>query len=156
MWTLTVAHGVELDELAVVIALCLRLDIHPLGLHLRGGRLDLQVEDSVKARMLASYLRLFGMAIHLSGSACRPKALSPRERELLGNLSEGLQLKEAALRMGVTETTAREYWTRVKEKWKVRTVGHAAALWPELDTPVEPQQDGGSPDLEALFHSLVR
>lgn len=44
-------------------------------------------------------------------------------------------MKEAALRMGVTETTAREYWARVKEKWNVRTVGHAAAIWPDLDTP---------------------
>lgn len=65
-------------------------------------------------------------------------------------------MKEAALRMGVTETTAREYWTRVKEKWNVRSVGHAAGIWPDLDTPAEPQQDGCSPDLDALYHSVAR
>lgn len=156
MWTLTVERGVDLGDLAVVVAVCSRLDVHPLGLHLRGGRLDLQLEDSVKARMLASYLRLFGLAICLSSSPCTRKPLSPRERELLANLSEGLQLKEAAVRMGVTEATAREYWARVKEKWHVRTVGQAAAHWPELDSSTGPQQDDSSGELETLYSSLVR
>ncbi len=46
----------------------------------------------------------------------KPVKLSPRERQLVGLLTEGLRNKEIAGRMNITEGTAKAYLSRVFEK----------------------------------------
>ncbi len=53
--------------------------------------------------------------------------LSPREREVLRLLAEGLVVKQAADRLGISLETARTYVRRIYEKLQVRTVAHAVS-----------------------------
>ncbi len=53
--------------------------------------------------------------------------LSPREREVLRMLAEGLVVKQAADRLGISLETARTYVRRIYEKLQVRTVAHAVS-----------------------------
>jgi DNA-binding NarL/FixJ family response regulator len=65
-------------------------------------------------------------------AAIRPRAvtepLTPREREVLGRVAEGLANKEIAARLGISEKTVKAHVTRVLDKLGVQSRTQAALV----------------------------
>lgn len=119
------------DGLAAVFAALAELGVRAHSGRVGPGRLELDLEPGAPAEAVAVLLRERGLEVVVAEGLHIADQLSPREQELMTLLSEGLQLKEVAQRMGVQTHTAREYWLRVKRKWEVRTIAQAAAIWKE-------------------------
>jgi DNA-binding CsgD family transcriptional regulator len=132
MWALRLETAVEWSVLFPVLSLCQQLNIEPDRVDLRHRRLTLWVSERREGEILSKHLAAVGLpnqlVSHGEGAPELLDRLSRRERELLENLAKGLQLKETAYRMGITLNSAREYWSRVRGKWQVKTHAEAAAL----------------------------
>jgi DNA-binding CsgD family transcriptional regulator len=132
MWELRLDASIEWSVLFPVLSLCQRVGIEPAGVDLRRRRLTLLIAERCQGEILAQHLAGLGLRNRLQdsdeGGQRLLLQLSRRERELLDHLAEGRQLKEAAYRMGITLNSAREYWSRVRAKWQVKTHAEAAAL----------------------------
>jgi DNA-binding CsgD family transcriptional regulator len=135
-WTVRLDGTVEWGTLLSIVSLCQRFGIEPTRLDLRQRRLTVYVNDRRPAEMLARYLSGRGMTNRLAPAegAAREmlRRLSPRERELLEHLAQGRQLKQAAFQMGITVNSGREYWSRIRSKWRVRTQAEGAAMLTSL------------------------
>jgi NarL family two-component system response regulator LiaR len=79
------------------------------------GRVELSPEA---ARRLASAIRPVGAS----------EPLTPREREVLGEIAGGRANKEIAARLGITEKTVKAHVTRVLEKLGVQSRTQAALV----------------------------
>jgi len=128
-WTVTVSNVAGARDLERVFAAFARA-----GLPIQSGRIErgaahLVLPPGTPTRMLQEELERLGFSVTAEPGDHLREALSTRERELMGHLATGLQLKEAARQMGVGISTAREYWLRVKRKWGVRTIGQAVSAW---------------------------
>lgn len=149
MWALRLETAIEWSVLFPVLSLCQQFGIEPARVDLRHRRLTLWLPERRQAETLAKHLAALGLAndLHDAGAGANELLgrLSRRERELLDHLARGLQLKETAYRMGITLNSAREYWARVRGKWKVKTHAEAAALLVTLvhqaDTEMDPEED---------------
>jgi DNA-binding CsgD family transcriptional regulator len=145
MWALRLETPAEWSVLFPVLSLCHQFRIEPERVDLRDRRLTLYLGERRQAETLAKHLAGLGLAnqLHDAEAAAHEMLdrLSRRERELLENLASGRQLKEAAYRMGITLNSAREYWSRIRTKWQVKTHAEAAAL---LVTLVHKSEGEGS------------
>jgi DNA-binding CsgD family transcriptional regulator len=134
MWALRLEAPIEWSVLFPVLSLCQQFGIEPSRVDLRRRRLTLWLAERRHAETLAKHLAGLGLPNRLQdaeagdGSQELLGRLSRRERELLDHLSRGRQLKEAAYRMGITLNSAREYWSRIRTKWQVKTHAEGAAL----------------------------
>jgi len=108
---------------------CAELSIDLSSVRWHRAHLHLELAHGADTDGLVSALKEHGFGIEVAPGEHRLESLSDREQELLAQLAGGLQLKEAARRMGVGTSTAREYWERAKRKLEVRTIGQAASLW---------------------------
>lgn len=107
------------------------LDARVHGARIGAGEAILDLEPGAPAAQLAARLTERGLRAIVTPGDHLVDVLSARERQLMMLLTDGLQLKEVAGRMGVRPHTAREYWRRVKTKWAVKTLGQAVAVWKE-------------------------
>ncbi len=73
--------------------------------------------------------------------------LSPRERQILAHASKGLTDKEIAVKLGVSLTTVRTYWERLRQKTGATNRASAVAIFVEgsvhevpdiVEDPLEP------------------
>jgi DNA-binding CsgD family transcriptional regulator len=133
MWALRLEAPIEWSVLFPVLSLCQQFGIEPSRVDLRQRRLTLWLAERRHGETLARHLAGLGLPNRLQdadhdGTQEMLGRLSRRERELLDHLATGRQLKEAAYRMGITLNSAREYWSRVRAKWQVKTHAEAAAL----------------------------
>ena len=128
-WTIRVG-GVEsaLDLERAVVA-CARLSAPVTAARWHRSHLHLELAQGAPTEELAQSLKSGRFTVEVAPGDHQLETLSDREQELLAHLAYGLQMKEAARRMGVTTSTAREYWDRAKRKLEVRTIGQAASLW---------------------------
>lgn len=74
------------------------------------------------------------------GGARDPLAgLSPQERRVLALVAKGCTNKEAAVTMGLTEKTVKNYLSTVFEKLRVTRRSQAAALFAQQETQISPR-----------------
>lgn len=65
--------------------------------------------------------------------------LSPQERRVLALVAKGCTNKEAAVTMGLTEKTVKNYLSTVFEKLRVTRRSQAAALFAQQETQISPR-----------------
>lgn len=90
-------------------------------------------------------------------------SLSHQERRVLACVAEGLTNKQAAVRLGLSDNTVKNYLINVFEKLQVKRRSQAAALYvqqagrpgAESGTNLRPGGNGGFTLLEVMFASLV-
>lgn len=86
-----------------------------------GGAL---IEPMVAAKVVAEFARL--AAPTGAATASLPEPLSPREREILSLVSEGLTNREIGLRLSLSEGTVKNYVTTILQKLGVQDRTQAA------------------------------
>jgi DNA-binding NarL/FixJ family response regulator len=86
-----------------------------------GGAL---IQPSVAAKVVAEFARLAAPA--RPGNAGLPEPLSPREREILALVAEGLTNREIGLRLSLSEGTVKNYVTTILQKLGVQDRTQAA------------------------------
>ncbi len=121
----------EPEQLAQLFAAASRLGVRLQSGRIGPRRVQLELEESAPVREFEREIVGLGLRATVAPGTHLADGLSARERELVVHLAGGLQLKEAAQRMGVQVHTVREYWLRVKRKWNVKTVAQAASIWTE-------------------------
>ncbi|RCV50247.1 response regulator [Marinitenerispora sediminis] len=77
-----------------------------------------------------------GPAAWTAPGAAALAQLTPREREVLGCVGEGLSNQQIARRLGITETTAKTHVSRILAKLDLRSRVQAAIIAQELDGSV--------------------
>ena len=65
-------------------------------------------------------------------------SLTPRERDVLALVAEGLSNKRIALRLGISETTTKNHVHNILDKLGLRSRGLAAAHYLRLRSPLKP------------------
>ncbi|MGH7860860.1 MAG: response regulator transcription factor [Candidatus Dormibacteraceae bacterium] len=128
-WTIRVSGTDGAAELERAFSCCARLEIELSSARWHRSHLHLELGHNAATLPLIDALKASGFDIEVAPGDHKLEVLSDREQEILGHLSSGLQLKEAARQMGIETSTAREYWERAKRKLAVKTVGQAASLW---------------------------
>ncbi len=128
-WTISVNGVREAQQLERLFGAFARLGVPVRSGRLGHGHVHLVLEPGAPTRLLQQELVRLGFDAVTEPGEHLLEALSERERELMEHLAAGLQMKEAARRMGIETNTAREYWARVKRKWGVRTFGQAVSTW---------------------------
>ena len=154
MWILHIERTGTDAALWPALSACRELCIEPSRVDVRDGRLLVHVGGRDEADELAGRLARAGFLSHVHDGGPPDKTLlaclSRRERELLDHFVRGLQLKEAAYRMGITLHSAREYWSRIRAKWNVKTHAEAAARLVSLT------RDSGAPACPECAEQGVR
>lgn len=151
MWALRFDAPTEWSVLFPVLSLCQQFGIEPRRIDLRHRRLTIWVSERRAAETLAKHLAGLGLPNNVEEVGQDASELlgrlSRRERELIDHLAQGRQLKEAAYRMGITINSAREYWARIRVKWKVKTHAEGAAV---LTALIHQAEGGGDEMAEAV------
>lgn len=119
------------EQLSQLFATAARLGVRVSAGRIGPRHVHLELDEAAPVGALEQALVDLGLKVEVAPGEHLIEGLSPRERELIVHLSSGLQLKEAAQRMGVQTHTVREYWLRVKRKLDVKTVGQAVSIWSE-------------------------
>ena len=122
-----VLHSGALDALVLGLRACPELATHLVSLIGREelSALFLRSNDASLARRL-------GMAI--PRSTLRSEALSPRELEIHGLLSQGMTNQEISGLLYISESTTKVHVRHILDKLGVRSRVEAARVWPETNT----------------------
>lgn len=125
-------EGIESPrDLARLFSTAASLEVVVHGGRLTKDKVVLDLEPGASVVALQVALNELGLGARVEPGQHLLEGLSTREREVIANLAEGLQLKEVAARMGIQVHTAREYWLRIKRKWDVKSIGQAVRIWAE-------------------------
>lgn len=69
------------------------------------------------------------LTVRIERASLAVRALSPREREVLGHISRGMSNKDVAAALGLTFATVRTFVERIFAKLEVRSRAAACTIW---------------------------
>jgi DNA-binding NarL/FixJ family response regulator len=110
----------------------LELELRPLEFGVRG----MVLRSSTPGELVEALVRVasgetqIGFGATLDGAARRRAALTPREKEIVAWLRQGIRNKEIAARMNITEGTVKAYLFRLFQKVGVRNRFELASCGP--------------------------
>ena len=124
-------RGIQLP----VVVLTAHGDVATTRAALKGGAVDFlekPVDDDVLIDVLLSAIRLDEqrhlVAAHRAGLVERLGRLTPRERDVLKLLAEGLQQREIAERLEISPRTVEVYKARMMEKLQCRSLADVVKI----------------------------
>ena len=119
-------------------------DVNTTRVALKSGAFDFlekPVDDAVLIDVLENALRADAerraVAAARADTRARIERLTPRERDVLGLIAEGLQNRDIAVRLGISPRTVEVYKARMMEKLSCRTLADAVRISLESSAPVD-------------------
>lgn len=135
------ARGMRLP----VVVLTAHGDVNTTRAALKSGAFDFlekPVDDAVLIDVLENAVRAdaerHAVDAARADTRARIERLTPRERDVLGLIAEGLQNRDIAVRLGISPRTVEVYKARMMEKLNCRTLAEAVRISLESGAPAEP------------------
>jgi RNA polymerase sigma factor (sigma-70 family) len=124
-----------------VVVLTAHGDVNTTRAALKNGAVDFlekPVDDDVLLDVLVNAIRIdeerHRADAHRAQTTARLERLTPRERDVLDLLAEGLQHREIAERLAISPRTVEVYKARMMEKLHCRTLAEVVRLGAEAGT----------------------